>query len=74
MPDCPECGNRMRDQDSGHHACLYCRLPDRDAMTRAMIALSLRDLPEENARGSRDFGRGYMSAINDACDVVERKR
>jgi hypothetical protein len=37
---------------------------------RALIE-ALRALPPENARGSRDFGRGYMSAINDAVLVIE---
>lgn len=28
-------------------------------------------LPEENARGSRDFGRGYSKAVRDVLDLID---
>jgi phage-related baseplate assembly protein len=34
------------------------------------IALALEALPPENATGSRDFGRGYASAIRDAARIA----
>jgi hypothetical protein len=30
-------------------------------------------LPEKNATGSRDFGRGYAAAIRDVLDLMYRE-
>lgn len=40
---------------------------------RAETAKALRALPPENATGSRDFGRGYSSAIKDALSILEKR-
>lgn len=39
---------------------------------RKRISDEIACLPAENARGSRDFGRGYSLAVKDAVSVVEQ--
>lgn len=38
---------------------------------REVIARDIASLPERNATGSRDFGRGYAQAIRDVLAIVE---
>jgi len=37
------------------------------------IVAKIKTLPPENATGSRDFGRGYMQAVKDIIEIIERE-
>lgn len=41
-----------------------------EAEVRERIAADIEALPPENATGSRDFGRGYSSAVRDAARIA----
>jgi hypothetical protein len=56
------CGGPMRGNDSGHHICLYCRLPDLLDHQLHMVAAPLLDLcavAEGNAATEDESGKGY---------------
>lgn len=44
-----------------------------EADLRERLAAAIEALPPENATGSRDFGRGYASAVRDAARMVRER-